>query len=200
MFSNLSIYLAHFIGAALACAQLAYWSIRVMTPLPSAAPAAAKSVSLREPDPSLLARAFGLVEVATVAPSNIQVAGVFAAGRDSAAVMVVNDRPARAVLLGQEVAPGSTLVEVGDQGVTLESAGVRRELRVPAAQVATNGAPGSGAGFERRGNMLTAPSVDGAANPARTPPPRSSQAPMPNRQDLPGGPGRLQSGGAPTAQ
>jgi general secretion pathway protein C len=199
MFSNLPIYLVHFIGAALACAQLAYWSIRVMTPLPATAPAAARSVSVREPDPTLLARAFGLVEVASVANSNIQVAGVFAAGRDSAAVMVVDDHPARAVLLGQEVTPGSTLVEVGAQGVTLESAGVRRQLRVPAAPVANNAAPGTGAGFERRGNMLTAPSMEQAPGTARTAPPRSSQAAMPTRPELPG-PGRVQSGGVPSAQ
>ena len=112
MLSNLGRLLIHFAGGALACAQLAYWTIRLMTPPPAPAPAPVRAVAPRDPDAVLLARAFGQVErVAPAAFANIQVAGVFAAGRDSAAVFVVGDRPARAVRLGQEVAPGSTQAE-----------------------------------------------------------------------------------------
>ena len=157
----MNFLLIHFLGAALACAQLAYWSIRLTTPPAAPAPAPSRSVSIRDPDPVLLARAFGQIgRVVVAGGGNIQVAGVFAAGLDSAAVFVVDDRPARAVRLGQEVAPGSTLVDVDPQGVTLDSGGVRRQLRVPGVPLAGFDGGARSAGFERRGNVLTAPSVD----------------------------------------
>ncbi len=129
---NFTSILIHFVGAALSCAQLAYWSIRLMTPPPAAAPVPARAVPVRDPDPVLVARAFGQIDrIAAATLSNIQVAGVFSAGLDSAAVFVVDDQPARAVLLGQEVTPGATLVEVNPQSVTLQTGPTRRELRVP---------------------------------------------------------------------
>jgi general secretion pathway protein C len=196
MFSNLSTFLVHFVGAALACAQLAYWSIRLTTAPPAAAPMPARGVQTREPDASLLAREFGLVETVSNVTNNIQVSGVFAAGRDSAAVMTVDDRPARAVLLGQEVVPGSTLVEVQSQGVTLESGGVRRQLQVPRAPLATVGGPAINAGFERHGNVLTAPSVEGAPTTVRPIPTR----PAPAVGEPPVLRGRGPAGGSPVAQ
>ncbi len=203
MLSNLGRLLIHFVGGALACAQLAYWPIRLLTPPPAPAPAPVRVVAGHDPDAVLLARAFGQVEV--VAPtvmSNIQVAGVFAAGRDSAAVFVVGDRPARAVRLGQEVAPGSTLVEVGPQSVTLDSGGVRHQLRVPNIPVASSsGSPtAAGAGFGRHGNVLTAPSVETVSVPrpvvgrspasivAPRPEPRAEPTPPPGRRDTVGRP------------
>jgi general secretion pathway protein C len=168
MLPNLGRLLVHFVGAALACAQLAYWGVQLLTPASSAAPAPLRAAAFHDPDPVLLGRAFGEVEHAATALANIQLAGVFAAGQDSAAVFLVGDLPARAVRLGQEVAPGSTLVGVDPLGVTLESGGVRRQLRVPNVQVAGLGGPGAGrnAGFERRGNVLTAPMVEGSPAPA----------------------------------
>jgi general secretion pathway protein C len=205
MFASLPRLLIHLLGAALACAQLAYWSIRLMTPPPMAAPPPERAVSIRDPDPVLLARAFGQVEhVATEAYGNIQVAGVFAAGRDSAAVFVVGDRPARAVRLGQEVAPGSTLVEVDPHSVTLDSRGVRRQLRVPNPPTA---APGGAlaAGFERHGNVLTAPTMD--TPPTSRPPsarPQAAMVPPPRpelpRPELPGLAGRREVTGPPVTQ
>jgi len=204
MLSNLGRLLIHFAGGALACAQLAYWTIRLMTPPPAPAPAPVRAVAPRDPDAVLLARAFGQVErVAPAAFANIQVAGVFAAGRDSAAVFVVGDRPARAVRLGQEVAPGSTLVEVDAQSVTLDSGGVRRQLRVPSLPVASPSGPlaGAGAGFERRGNVLTAPSMDAAPAPhpaaARSPAAIMAPRPEPRPEPMPAPPARRDAAGRP---
>jgi len=199
MFGKFSTLLVHFVGAALACAQLAYWSIRVTTAPPTPAPPQARVLAARQPDPVQLARAFGLVEAANVVSGNIQVAGVFAAGADSAAVMQVDDRPARAVLLGQEVAPGSTLVEIDQQGVTLESGGVRRQLRVPQVPLASFPASAGAAPFTRRGNVLSAPTVEGAAATVR-PAPRPAQLAMPNRGEPMPGPGRVPNAGSPIAQ
>jgi general secretion pathway protein C len=205
MLANLSRLLIHMLGAALACALLAYWSIRLMTPPAAPAPAPARGVTVRDPDPVLLARAFGQVErAATASIGNIQVAGVFSAGRDSAAVFVVGDRPARAVRLGQEVAPGSTLVEVDPTSVTLDSGGVRRQLRVPSLPVAGLAAPGAvrGASFVRRGNELTAPMMEatpaghaaGGRSPAAALAPRLEPRPEPP----PGPAGRREMIGTPT--
>lgn len=200
MFANLNAWLIHFVGAGLACAQLAYWSIRLMTPPPVPAPAPARTVSVRDPDPVLLARAFGDVDRGVAAgPSNIQLAGVFAAGADSAAVFVVDDRPGRAVRLGQEVAPGSKLVEVDPKSVTLESGGVRRQLRVPNAPLAGMGGPGAAAGFERRGNVLTAPTLE-AANVARSAQTRAPGAAVPPRQEPPEPPQRRGQAAPPPSQ
>jgi general secretion pathway protein C len=177
--AKFNFLLIQFLGAALACAQLAYWSIRLMTPPAAPAPAPARTVSIRDPDPVLLARAFGQVgRVVVAGGGNIQVAGVFAAGADSAAVFVVDDRPARAVRLGQEVAPGSTLVDVDPHGVTLDSGGVRRQLRVPSAPMAGFDAAGRSAGFERRGNVLTAPTVDTPPSAATAPRPAFGRSPV----------------------
>src|SRR4029077_12147178 len=120
MFANLNRLLIHIVGAALACAQLAYWSIRLTTPPPVSPRAPLRGATSRDPDPLLLARAFGQIDHAGPVLSNIQLAGVFAAGPDSAAVCVVGDLPARAVRLGQEVAPGSMLVDVDPQSATLD--------------------------------------------------------------------------------
>jgi general secretion pathway protein C len=197
---NFTSFLIHFVGAALSCAQLAYWSIRLMTPPPTAAPAPTRAAAVRDPDPVLLARAFGQVEqVAAATISNIQVAGVFSAGRDSAAVFVVDDRPARAVLLGQEVAPGSTLVDVNPHGVTLQSGPARRELRVPSPPLASFSGTGAGqgAGFTRRGNVLSAPSVE----PTVATRPGLARPLMPSAQGRPEPPpGPVRGAGAPTAQ
>lgn len=207
MLANLGRLLIHFVGGALVCAQLAYWTIRLMTPPPIPAPAPLQAATPRDPDAVLLARAFGEVEHAVPAViANIQVAGVFAAGPDSAAVFVVGDKPARAVRLGEEVAPGSTLVEVDPQSVTLDSGGVRRQLRVPNLPVAASSGPLAGAaGFERRGNVLTAPSLDTA--PASAPAPRSATTrpppaivaprPEPRPEPLPMPPPRRDAAGRP---
>ncbi|HEX4599417.1 MAG TPA: type II secretion system protein N [Burkholderiaceae bacterium] len=208
MLSNLGQLLIHFVGAALACAQLAYWAIRLLTPPPAPAPAPVQALAVHEPDPVLVARAFGQVELgAPAAIANIQLAGVYAAGRDSAAVFIVGDRPARAVRIGEEVAPGSKLVEVDSESATLEAGGVRHQLRVPnPPAVASNGPAGShAAGFEQHGNVLTAPMVETAPTTrpvnGRSPgfmpaPPRLETRAEPG----PGMPGHHDMVGMPTVQ
>lgn len=183
MWANFNNGLIHFLGAALACAQLAYWSIRLFTPPPAAAPPPAHVAPMRDPDPVLVAREFGDIEHTVATPGNIQLAGVFSAGPDSAAVFVIGDQPARAVRLGQPVAPGSKLVGVNPLGATLESDGVRRELRVPAVPIAQP-AIGGGAAFSRQGEVLTAPSAraSGTLQPVRAGSVGAARVPAPQRQ------------------
>lgn len=163
--------LIHLLGAAVASALLAFWALRLMAPTTHAAPAGAASATLREPDAALAARMFGDVAAGPLASAlNVQVSGVFAAGKSSSAVISIDGKPARAILLGQEVAPGVRLAEVRPDGVALVRDGARSQYNVPPTAIAKASAPMST--FHREGATLTAPSMDvpGAARaPAAVP-------------------------------
>ena len=107
-FAFAAVHLLFFV-AALAIAG--YWGIRIFTPSPLAAPPPLPPPPLRDPDPQAAARMFGKVDVVQSVASNIQAVGIFSAGKDSSAVLVVDGKPARVFLVGQEVAPE---VAVGD--------------------------------------------------------------------------------------
>jgi len=179
-FSRIARLLVHVFGFALVCALAAYWIVRIVTPPPTAAPAPVAGPAPRDADPTLAARLFGLVQqAAQPVVSNVQVAGVFAAGRDSSAVLIVDNKQARAYVLGQEVAPGSKLVAVRADGVTLERSGSRQELGLAAQPaVAALGTAAPAPAFAVQNGMLTAPSLDSA--PARSPPPLVPVSPTPN--------------------
>jgi general secretion pathway protein C len=155
--------LVHLLGAAVASALLAYWVLRLIAPATPAAPASAPAAVAREPDAALAARMFGDVGSGPLASAlNVQVSGVFAAGKSSSAVIAVDGKPPRAVLLGQEVAMGVRLTEVRPDGVTLERDGARSQYSVPAAAIAKASAPMTT--FRREGATLTAPSLDVGAS------------------------------------
>jgi type II secretory pathway component PulC len=108
----------------------------------------------------LAARMFGLVQAAPTQTSlNVQAIGAIAAGPDSAAVLVVDGKPARVYLLNQEVEGGARLVAIGRNAVTIERGGVRREIALPPPPP----------GFMREGATLSAPTVEGTVKPV-TPP------------------------------
>ena len=151
-----------------------YWGIRIFTPSPISAPPPLPPPPLRDPDPMAAARMFGKVDVVQSVASNIQAVGIFAAGKDSSAVLVVDGKPARVFLVGQDVAPGMKLVSVTSEIAVLETAGGRQEVRMPAQPVAQLGGFPAAPNFFREGNTLTAPSSDGAPNIPR---PSSMQSP-----------------------
>ncbi|GAB4478185.1 MAG: hypothetical protein OHK0044_24950 [Burkholderiaceae bacterium] len=167
--------LVHVVMLAVVCAIVAYWAIRIVTPPPTAAPPPLAAPPPRDPDPVLAARMFGLVKAAlTTMLANVQVAGVFAAGAaDSSAVLIIDGKPARAFLLGQEVAPGLQLVEVHPDGVTIEGPGGRQELQVPPMPVASLSAAPPAPAYNLTGNTLSTPTAPGGAAPA------PAAAPMP---------------------
>lgn len=189
---RLAAAFVHVVMLGVVCAIAAYWAIRIVTPEPTAAPPPLAAPPPRDPDPVLAARMFGLVQVApTTVLANVQVAGVFAAGADSSAVLIVDGKPARAYLIGQEVAPGTRLVEVRADGVTLEGAGGRQELRLPPRQVASfGGAPPPA--FNLTDNTLSAPAQPGAA-------PAPIAAPMPP-QNVPAADAELPETPRPTGR
>jgi general secretion pathway protein C len=177
----------HLVFFALVMAIAAYWGVRIFTPAPTAAPPPIPPPPVRDPDPVATARMFGKVERIQATTTNIQAVGAFSAGKDSSAVLSVDGRPARVFLLGQEVSPGMTLVEVGPQVVIVESGGARQELRLPARAVAAFGGAPPPPNFTRDGNTLSAPTAGApGARPPAAPqgalpqPPQPQQLPQPN--------------------
>lgn len=174
-FASAAVHTVFFFGVL---AIAAFWSIRIFTPAPTSAPPPLPPPPLRDPDPMASARMFGKVDVVQAYAANIQALGVFAAGKDSSAVLVIDGKPARAFLVGQEVAPGLKLVSVTADVAVLESNGARQEVRMPARPVAQFGARPAEPNFFRDGNTLTAPSSEGAQNvPRALPPPRPAPPP-----------------------
>ena len=163
----------HLVFFAAVLAIAGFWGIRIFTPSPIAAPPPLPPPPLRDPDPMAAARMFGKVDVVQSVATNVQALGVFAAGKDSSAVLVVDGKPARVFLIGQEVAPGMKLVSVTSEIAILESSGGRQEVRLPAQPIAHLGGLPAAPNFFRDGNTLTAPSSEGAPNiPRAIPPPR----------------------------
>ena len=73
----------HLIACAIVVAIAAYWSVRIFTPAPTAAPPPLPPPPLRDPDPTAAARMFGKVEMQVAVATNVQALGAFAAGKDS---------------------------------------------------------------------------------------------------------------------
>jgi general secretion pathway protein C len=182
-----STILLHLALLALVFAAAAYWIAKIATPAPRPAPPPVASPPPRDVDPVLAARMFGLVQLAnTQVTANVQVSGVFAAGARSSAVLVVDGKPARAYLVGQQVAPGLTLAEVRPDGVTLESGGGRQDVRVPPRPVASLGGAPPPPSFTRQGNVLSAPPGGPGGATAPYPPPQMppvQQVPVPPAPD-----------------
>jgi general secretion pathway protein C len=192
MIKKLAVVLMHLVMLALVCAIGAYWVIRIVTPPPASVPPPQTASVLSEPDPTLAARMFGLVQAAPV-PSTIEIQalGAFVAGKDSAAVLAVDGKPPRVYLLNQEVVAGGRLVEVRSDAVTVEQGGVRRDVTLPIQPPPNMGAAPPSRGFRRDGNTLSAPTMAGGAQPALAPrqvPPRlpvpPPQPPAPQPQQV----------------
>jgi hypothetical protein len=182
-FAAAAVHLLFFAGVV---AIGAYWSVRIFTPTPTSAPPPLPPPPLRDPDPGAAARMFGKVEVAqAVVAANVQALGAFAAGKDSSAVLVVDGKPPRVFLMGQEVAPGTRLASIDSELIILDTPTGRQEVRLPPRPaVAVSGGPPS-QNFTREGNTLTAPSAAGApAVPARPMPPSAPPPTVP--QNPPG--------------
>lgn len=192
MLKKFAAMAVHLVFFAVVMAIAAYWAIRIFTPAPTAAPPPIAPPPLRDPDPVAAARMFGKVERVQAATSNIQAIGAYSAGKDSSAVLSVDGRPARVFLLGQQVAPGLKLAEVGPEMVVLESGGVRQELRLPLRAMAAFGGAPPPPNFSLQGNMLSAPSAGAPAGgrPVGGPPgplPQPPQPPQPAAPALPPG-------------
>ncbi|HSQ09871.1 MAG TPA: hypothetical protein VLN25_04545 [Burkholderiaceae bacterium] len=189
-FAAAMVHLLFFAGVV---AIGAYWSVRIFTPAPTSAPPPLPPPPLRDPDATAAARMFGKVEVAQVAvASNIQSLGAFAAGKNSSAILVVDSKPPRVFLVGQEVVPGTRLVSIESEVIVLDSPSGRQEVRLPPrpAVAISGGAPMQT--FTRDGNTLTAPSASGAPAIAPRPSNAPPQPPPAMPQNTPGSPPQSQ--------
>jgi general secretion pathway protein C len=194
MANKITSSLIHIAMLAVVCAIGAYWGVRILTPQPTAAPPPLAAPPPRSPDPVLAARMFGLVQQAQArVATNIQVAGIFAAGEQSAAVLTIDGKPPRVFVLGQEVTAGSRLADVTPEQVVLETQGGRQELRVPPARpVASlaNGAPARA--YVMDGNTLSPTGSGGSQGAVQAQPPvmqpttpSAAQAGVPLRPGVP---------------
>lgn len=181
-FAFAAVHLIFFAGVM---AIAGYWGIRIFTPAPIAAPPPLPPPPLRDPDPMAAARMFGKVDVVQSVATNVQALGVFAAGKDSSAILVVDGKPARVFLVGQEVAPGMKLVSVTSEIAVLESSGGRQEVRMPARPIAQLGGLPAAPNFFRDGNTLTAPSSEGAPNIPRAAPMQAPRSALPQPPPMP---------------
>ncbi len=197
--------LVHLLGAATASALAAYWALRLLDPAPHVVPIAPVPVVSGEPDARLAARLFGDVSSdAGPVARNVQVSGVFAAGAQSSAVVGIDGKPGRAVLLGGELSSGVRLVEVDAASATIEIDGARRRFAVPPLSIAKSSV--AAPMYRREGNTLTAPTqeaVDPRAPGVVLPPPNGLPAPAlaaPGPRNPPADSGaRRQRGGAAVA-
>lgn len=117
-------------GVILLAGSLAYWILQLYQP-PQRPIAAVPHTSMPEPSIDAAATLFG-GQVATASATNYQLTGIVAAGSDSAAIIVAEGSPPKALKVGKEVAPGITLAEVHPRYVMLSDGGVMKRLDLAA--------------------------------------------------------------------
>lgn len=157
------------------CALCAAWALKLLAPrspiAPSAPVAAAPGgINLKAP-----AQLFGQAPVAArstanapVAPANVQVVGVLAAGPRGIALLAVDGRPAKPFAVGDTLVDGSVVRSVGTDSVKLERNGVT--LSAPS--------PGRASLSVLTSGPAAAPAPDGSP-PAGSPGPGASAPPTP---------------------
>ncbi len=109
-------------------ASIAYWVMELYKPKQRPMAAIAEA-SMPEPAPDAAATLFGGQAVAVVA-SNYRLTGVVAAGRDSAAILVADGQPPKALKVGAELSPGVTVTEVHPKYVMLSEGGMMKRIEL----------------------------------------------------------------------
>jgi general secretion pathway protein C len=167
------------------CAVAGFWVIQLRAPTPEVAPIVQSQTAMPPLDASLHGRLFGESMVAV--NSSIRVAGVMAPSDvqgQGIALLVVDDKPARAYGSGQTISPGTVLKEVRTGEVIIEQGGALLQLPVPLAKGANTSPVVNAAG---RSPVPALPPSGAAAgqlvgtpgNPARALEPTSEPHPDP---------------------
>jgi general secretion pathway protein C len=107
-------------------ASVAYWILQLYQP-PQRPLSAAPIAAMPEPSMDAAATLFGGQAAAQVA-ANYTLTGVIAAGAQSVAIISANGAPAKALVLGKELAPGVTVNEVHPRYVMLSDGGVMKRI------------------------------------------------------------------------
>lgn len=174
-------FLLSLVGVILLAASLAYWILQLYQP--PQRPLAAVPAS-NVPDPSIDAAAtlFG-GQVAVASATNYQLTGIVSAGRESVAILVADNAPPKALVVGKEISPGVTLAEVHPRYVMLSDNGVMKRVDLaPDAKAAApmgavlTGVPGMQAGNAPLGgqNARAVPVQQQVTTPAGTAAPQAA--------------------------
>ena len=170
-------FLVTVLAVVLLSVSLAYWVLQLNQP-------AQRAIAAAPPAPPAalnLDAAKGVFggQVAVAAASNYQLKGVVAAlnsgaGRDSAAILSVDNQPAQAYGVGREVAPGVSVKEVHPRYVLLSEGGAIKRVDLP-----------SDAGISSTAPSLPAVQAPAPAAPSMPAPPAVQMQPAPAMQPAP---------------
>lgn len=156
------------------CASLSFWGLRLFKPQARAVAAVFQQGSY-EPGAGQWGGIFGASQAMQASATNYQLKGIVLAKREekSLAIISVNGKPALAVAMNKEIAPGVTLKEVHAQYVMVSESGIMRRVDLPQLPEMTHGS-------------MQIPSL----NPGATVPPQVAPVafPPPKRNEAPGGP------------
>ncbi|GAB3540825.1 hypothetical protein GCM10027343_10490 [Noviherbaspirillum agri] len=114
------------------CASVAYWAMQLFKPplRPVAAPPQAAQAEIR---PDAAASLFGGSAQKAAVASNYQLKGIIFSGspRNSVAILSADGKPAQAVRVDMEVAPGVIVKEVHPEYVLLSDNGATKRVELP---------------------------------------------------------------------
>jgi len=113
-------------------ATLAYWIVHWTAPLPRAVSAPPKNERTSPPISAAASLFGGRSPGSTIA--NVQLRGVVHSGSlsDSVAIIAVEGKPPRALMLNSEIVPGMTVKQILNKTVVVSEKGAERELSLPA--------------------------------------------------------------------
>jgi len=123
---------ASFLLFILLCASVAYWGLQLFKP-PLRPVAAPPRVAKSDIDPQAAATLFGGRAGKVAVASNYQLKGVVMSGSadESIAILSADGKPAQAVRVDTEVAPGVTVKEVHRDYVLLSDSGAVKRVELP---------------------------------------------------------------------
>lgn len=128
-------------GLWLASVALLVWVLlQLFAPAPELAPAMPEQASAKyQIDQSPEARLLGVETAGGLTPPSVSLMGVFAnSAGQGAAVMSIDGQPAQSKRVGEEVANGWTLEEVGPTFAVMRRSGQRHQVNLPVLEADPN--------------------------------------------------------------
>lgn len=180
------------------CASIAYWGMQLFKPpvRPVAAPPRAAQAEIR---PDAAATLFGSSKGAAAVASNYQLRGVIFSGspRNSVAIISADGKPAQAVGVEEEIAPGVTIKEVHRDHVLLSEGGATKRVDLPESAKGLEGIAAAPAVAPQRPVM---PPAAPQPTPSRAQAAQAAQAgqPVPGVPAVPGTPAVVTPQNAPS--
>ena len=160
-----SSLIASFVLFLLLCASIAYWGLQFFKP-PLRPVAAPPRLAKSDINPQAAATLFGGRAGKAAVASNYQLKGVVMSGRaeESVAILSTEGKPAQAIRVDGEVAPGVKIKEVHRDYVLLSDAGAVKRVELPE---------------NAKSEVSPAAASSVRAQPQPAPPPPAAQMPAP---------------------